>query len=217
MALAPLGPSWLPLLRRAEELLGGAGGPVSDLQASQLVTYLDELATWGRRVDLTAARSAEELVDLTLADAAVIAHSEVHGALPGEPTFIDVGTGAGAPGVIVGILRPGWRGTLVEPREKRVAFLRTVIGRLDLELDVSRGRSERLLPGGWHIAMSRATLPPEEWLAEGTRLARRAVWVLLAKGQPPASSGWRVAVDQAYELPLTGAPRRAVCYVPAAP
>jgi 16S rRNA (guanine527-N7)-methyltransferase len=213
MALQALGTGWLPLLRAVEERLGSAGVRVTDEERDRIAVYLDELVTWNRRTDLTAARSAEELVDLTLPDAAVI----VEGTRELEAdvrSFVDVGAGAGAPGLVVSVLRPEWRGVLVEPRGRRVAFLRTVIGRLGLPVRVERGRSEDLTQAAWDVGMSRATLPPPRWLAEGTRLARRCVWVLLARDEPPDHTGWRIAVDRAYRWPLTGVDRRAACYVP---
>jgi 16S rRNA (guanine527-N7)-methyltransferase len=217
MTLTALGPGWLPLIERAARALAEDGGAALDAdRARQIGTYLDELVTWGRRIDLTAARTAEELVDLTVADALVIAGHVVHRPADGPRSFVDVGAGAGAPGVPLALLWPSGRGTLVEPRDKRVAFLRTVVGRLALPIEVVRSRSEALPARGWEVAVSRATLPPPAWLAEGTRLARDAVWVLLAREGPPSIGGWCPIVDFAYAWPLTGVGRRAVCYAPEA-
>lgn len=127
--------------------------------------------------------------------------------------WVDVGSGAGAPGIGLHLLleQPF---TLVEPKAKRVAFLRTVIGQLGLtDVEVRRARSDDLETGGWETAISRATLAPDSWLAEGTRVASKRVWVLLAKHAAPESAEWSVEADSAYALPLTKAERRAVCYV----
>lgn len=216
-----------PLALRAFEELHRAGHVATDLQSSiacaqeggnileALVTYLNELRTWNTRVNLTAARTAEEAVDLTLADALVLATHGANEAANEEPwTWVDVGAGAGAPGLILALLRRAWTVTLVEPRDKRVAFLRSIIGRLNSGATVRRLRSDELAEKQWDVAVSRATLNPEAWLDEGTRLARRAVWVLLAHGEVPARSGWCVARDVSYRWPLTGADRRAVCFYP---
>src|SRR6185295_3573384 len=162
---------------------------------------------WNQRVDLTAARSAEELVDLYLSDALVLAAS---GACVERESWCDVGSGAGAPGLVLQLLRPEWALTLVEPRAKRVAFLRTAIGQLRLGSQLVAGRSEVLDANGCDVAVSRATFPPQEWLAEGARLARQGVWVLLARGATPSLAGWRLASEVDYEWPLTGAARRAL-------
>jgi 16S rRNA (guanine527-N7)-methyltransferase len=227
MALAPLGSRWIPLVERAlEELAGrhaergerthhanfsettGTAGVRENIRDAipSIVRYLDDVAEWNQRTDLTAARSPEELVDLTLADALVVTRS----AAPAG-TWIDVGSGAGAPGLVVALLLPTCPVTLVEPRDKRVAFLRSVVGRLGLvNVTVVRGRSEGVKTE-FDVALSRATLPPREWLAEGARLAR-SVWVLVAREEAPTLPGFVVVEDIRYEWPLTSVERRAVRY-----
>lgn len=198
-------------VERVQATLSGAPAPLvlPPAWTSAVSAYLDELASWNLRTDLTAARSPEELVDLTIADAAVVA------AFSGEEgDWVDVGSGAGAPGLILGILRPRARMVLVEPRDRRVAFLRSVIGKLELrQVRVERGRSDTLAGGRFDTAISRATLPPPEWLAEGARLSRRSVWVLLAREPAPHHDGLVPDVDVTYEWPLTSVSRRAVRFV----
>jgi len=212
-------PAWVPLLERAASGLGlGAHAPAASL--ARIAEYLDHLVRWNQKTDLTAARSAEELVDLSLADALVLASHGTPGSgagrgAAGVQTWVDVGSGAGAPGLVLALLCPSLTVTLVEPRDKRVAFLRSVAGSLSISnVSVVRGRSDSLSPHAWDVAVARATLPPPDWLREGVRLSRRAVWVLLARDEPPALDGVRVDVDQRYEWPLTGSGRRAVRYVP---
>jgi 16S rRNA (guanine527-N7)-methyltransferase len=174
----------------------------------QLVAYCDLAVTWNQRVDLTAARSADELVDLLLADALAIC-----AARPGDTGehWYDVGSGIGAPGIPLSLLSPV-KMTLIEPRTKRVAFLRTAVGSLGRpDITVSRSRSDEFLAASCDVAVSRATLPPPEWLKEGARLAKHAVWLLLAKAAVPDLDGRSVLADISYSWPLTGAQRRAVC------
>jgi len=207
MALVRLGEGWLP---RIERCLGALGSPTELPTLRLLAEVLDRVVEWNQKVDLTAARDADELVDLFVADAAVVArlHDE-----RGE-TWVDVGSGAGAPGLTIALLT-GASLTLVEPKDKRVAFLRTLVGVLALDrVRVERARSDALASQRFDVAISRATLEPPDWLREGTRIARRATWVLLAKGEAPSAKGWRIDRDEGYALPLTGAPRRAVRYVP---
>jgi len=176
--------------------------------AEQLVKYCELVVAWNQRVDLTAARSADELVDLLLADALAIAS-----ALPGaaQERWLDVGSGVGAPGIPLALLLPVAM-TLVEPREKRVAFLRTAVGSLSRpDIVVQRARSDRFANASCETAVSRATLPPAEWLAEGARLATDRVWLLLAKAGLPEIGPRRILADVRYHWPLTGAERRAIC------
>jgi len=178
-----------------------------------LVTgWLDLLATWNARIDLTAARSAEELVDLMLEDALVLSLR-----IPSGASVVDIGSGAGAPGLALALLRPDVRMHLVEPLNKRVAFMRTVIGTVRAEnVVLERGRGEELLkrPERFDVAISRATLAPPAWLALGAELVREggSVWVLLAKEAPPEHASLRAQEDVSYAWELTGAERRAVRY-----
>jgi len=209
---------WQPLIERSIAALPETAVPLERVWGSSaeraaacaaLGRLLDLVLLWNQRVDLTAARSPEELVDLYLTDALVIAACAGPAA---NASWIDVGSGAGAPGLVLQLLRPELQLTLVEPRSKRVAFLRTAIGQLRLGSKVVGGRSDGIGGGACDLAVSRATFPPEEWLAEGARLARRGVWVLLARGPAPSLAGWQPAIEVDYEWPLTQAPRRALCF-----
>jgi 16S rRNA (guanine527-N7)-methyltransferase len=221
-ALRPLGPAWQPLLEGSVETLVNGGVATDALWRAaderaaalgRLGALLDEVVTWNARIDLTAARSERELVDLYLADALVIAAYESrHGATAGE-RWVDVGSGAGAPGLALALLWPEPKLTLVEPRQKRVAFLRRAAGRFPAAPPhIVEGRSE-IVPSWSHdVALSRATLAPDEWLNEGARLARQRVWVLLARATPPALAGWHVHGRIEYEWPLTRVARTALVF-----
>lgn len=187
---------------------------VDPARKSDVRRWLDLLGQWNARIDLTAARGPDELHDLMIADAAVLAAR-----IPEGARIVDVGSGAGAPGLALAILRPDLKITLVEPLKKRVAFLRTVIGSLDrrdVELVGERVESVVAARGvSWDVAISRATLAPAEWISVGLSLAP-SVWVLLAKDEPPVTAAARAVEEHAYAWPLTKASRRAVRYVAAA-
>lgn len=171
-----------------------------------LVLWLDTLLEWNARLDLTAARTVNELVDLMVADAMVLAPHVAQGA-----SLVDVGTGAGAPGLALAILRPDLKVTLVEPLTKRISFLRTVlakVGRTDVTLVRARAEDVRAT---FDVAISRATLAPERWLSAGLVLAQD-VWVLLAKDDAPSHPDATMVQDLTYQWPLTEATRRMVAY-----
>jgi len=201
---------------RVEPLLGCSldGASRTDLQ-----TYLAELRSWGARLDLVAPRTQDEFLDLSIWDAALVAREEAE-AGSAQHRIVDVGSGGGAPGIPLAIFLAALRGhcelTLVEPRAKRVTFLRTVCAKLtSVRIDVVRGRSEELEGGTFDVAISRATLAPDAWLNEGCRLATKAVWVLLARGDAPADGSWPIGRDIDYEWPLLGHRRRALRYAKA--
>lgn len=197
------------------EVLNAFGRSPDEPQAdstlgARLCLWAERVVAWNQRIDLTAARSAEELVDLLVADAAALAPSFVAAA---SSSCVDVGSGAGAPGIGLALLVPALKLTLVEPKTKRVAFLRSVVGALGRpDVRVERTRSEQLPAQGWDFAVSRATLEPSAWRDEGMRLARRGVWVLLAQHEPPDPGHYEIVADFEYRWPLTGVRRRAVSY-----
>jgi 16S rRNA (guanine527-N7)-methyltransferase len=174
-------------------------------------TWLHRLEEWNARIDLTGARTRKDLVDLMIADAVVLSAR-----MPRQVDVIDVGSGAGGPGLALALFRPDLRVTLVESRTKRVSFLRSVIdeiARPDIAIRHARGES---LCGvrAWNVAVSRATLRPGAWLDLGRKLVSSGgtVWVLLAREEPPTNAETRMEAEIAYEWPLTGARRRALSY-----
>jgi 16S rRNA (guanine527-N7)-methyltransferase len=214
------------LVDRAAATLGGARpAPVVAREVlppgvrDDIATWLGLLEQWNARIDLTAARTPEELVDLMIADALVLAPHLAPGA-----RLVDIGSGAGAPGLGLALLRRDLRVTLVEPLGKRASFLRTVlgtVGRADVAIERVRGEALAGTAAGpttgtnaWDAAVSRATLAPAQWLEMGTKLAEPggAVWVLVATEPPPVHPRAALDIDLTYAWPLTGAARRALCY-----
>src|SRR6188768_1625865 len=103
MPLARLGNGWLPRIERVLREVPASAGLALSLEtgaADQLVRWLDLVVTWSERVDLTAARDADTLADLLLADAALLASTPLSGSV------VDVGSGVGAPAIPLAILRP---------------------------------------------------------------------------------------------------------------
>lgn len=96
--------------------LGALG--LADPARAALAAYLDTLAAWSPRVNLTAARTPEERVGLLVA-AVLPALPLVR---PGR--LVDVGSGNGSPGLVLALARDDVHATLLEPRAKRWAFLR---------------------------------------------------------------------------------------------
>jgi 16S rRNA (guanine527-N7)-methyltransferase len=199
------------LMALCDRVAAELGSTMTPSARARIGTWLERLQEWNARIDLTAARSDQELVDLMLADALVLAAR-----IPAGASVVDVGTGAGAPGLALALLRDDLRVTLVEPVGKRVSFLRTVLGAVGrADVVVERGRGEVLAGSrSWDIATSRATLAPATWLELGTTLVAPGgcVWVLLASGAPPERAHTTIEAERVYAWPLTRAERRAVSY-----
>ena len=96
----------------------------------RLLVYLAELMKWSRRVNLIARDTPEaQVVETHFLDSLTLLPF-LDGA--GEVHLLDVGSGAGFPGLALACVRPDARFTLCEPRQKRVSFLRHVVRTLGL-------------------------------------------------------------------------------------
>ncbi len=127
-----------------------------------------------------------------------------------EGRWVDLGSGAGFPGIALAAWHPAATVTLVERRQKRAAFLEVVLGQAGLtNATVSTGDADRL-PTGWDGLISRAFRPPADVLTLGRRLLRPGgTLVLLLAGQDlPAPEGY--TDDHVHTYPIDGKPRRAV-------
>ncbi|HNS98755.1 MAG TPA: 16S rRNA (guanine(527)-N(7))-methyltransferase RsmG [Polyangiaceae bacterium] len=201
----PLPPRSDTIPSRLEQLAHALETPLDPTIRLQLVQWIETILHWNQKIDLTAARTIDELLDLCVADAIVLSRS-----IEANRRVVDVGSGAGAPGLPLALLRPDLTVTLVEPLAKRVAFLRTVAGSLPTTVSIQRTHGENLPHHGWDVAISRATLEPSAWLAMGLHLvdSKGKVAVLLARQEisPPIDAVSEE--DISYRWPLTQAQRR---------
>ncbi len=86
----------------------------------RLLAYADELLKWNKKVSLTAITRTDEVVDKHLLDSLAVL-PEVQGATH----LLDLGAGAGLPGIPLAVAVPGLRATLVDAVSKKVAFMKT--------------------------------------------------------------------------------------------
>lgn len=190
--------------------------PVPDDARPLLLAYGALVARWNAHIDLTAARTPEQLAEVLFADALVLTDEAL---VPRDARVLDVGSGAGAPAVPLALLRPDVSLVLVEPRRKRVAFLRTAVGSLDTlagRVEVRELKLDPLAPtvvgSPFDVAMARATFAPSVWLPLALRLATRALVLTAAETPPDAPEGSRALHETRYLLPRTGAARRITAY-----
>lgn len=164
------------VLRRGARRLGLSLTP---RQLGLLAAYAAEVARWGRRINLTGARDGAEFAKLHILDSVSIL--PLLGIAPGQ-AWADVGSGAGVPGIPLAVLTPGTRWLLVEPREKRWAFLVHAVHTLGLAgveaLRVRAGSGAEagaVEPGSLDGVVSRALGVPalacHGWLKPGGLLA----------------------------------------------
>lgn len=123
-------------LQAGLERLGVAADGVT---LDRLARYHALLTEWNARIDLTAVLDPEEMVDRHYLDSAAPLALDL---IPQGARVIDVGTGAGLPGIPLCILRPDLRVTLLDAQRKRVTFLQAAIEALDLPAQAVHMRAE---------------------------------------------------------------------------
>jgi len=198
----------------AEHLKIDLGDEVLD----RLLIYLAELMKWSRRINLIARDTPEDQVienhfldSLTLVPLLREAEGPVH--------LLDIGTGAGFPGLVLACVLPTAAFTLVEPRQKRVTFLRHLIRTLGLtNVAVVADRIEphaAAWQGRFSHVTSRAVAEPGLFLPLVRPLVTLETRIILMLTREEALAGieqiapgpWRIVTTRSLTLPFSGAPR----------
>lgn len=179
-------PSAVEIAERLSAPLAELGVALTASAAELLARYLALLLPWNLRVNLTGARSVDEILERHLGDSFALLPQLPAGAL----RFIDVGAGAGFLGVGVAALRADVHCVLLEPVGKKHAFLRAVARELPLpNLEPRAERLESHLPSSGFepcdVAASRATWPPLAWLARARPLLRPGGLAVGYEGREP--------------------------------
>ncbi len=113
---------------------------LTEKQLEQFRTYYQLLTTWNEKINLTAITEYEEVLTKHFLDSLSIAKI-FHEKKPN--TLIDIGTGAGFPGIPIKIIYPEIKITLLDSLQKRIGFLNEVINQLKLsEIYTIHGRAE---------------------------------------------------------------------------
>jgi 16S rRNA (guanine527-N7)-methyltransferase len=148
-----------------------------------LEEYAALLATEGVTRGLIGPREVPRLWDRHLINCGLLAPL-----VPADARLADVGSGAGLPGLVLAIVRPDLRVTLVEPMARRVAFLEEVRDRLGLEtMHVVRERAEQWPdPPRFDVVTSRAVAPLAKLLAWSMPLVSETGVLLAMKGSSAA-------------------------------
>ena len=116
-----------------EQVFDNYGFPLTEKQIEQLVLYSVELRRWNHHINLTAINEDVDVIYKHFLDSVSVLE---HCTIAEEHNLIDIGTGAGFPGVVLKIYIPNIRLTLVEASHKKIAFLKYLISRLGLDSSI---------------------------------------------------------------------------------
>lgn len=184
------------------ELFSEEGISLTQSQGEQLDRYGDLLLDWNQRMNLTAITQPEEVAVKHFLDSALLlSHCP---ALPSSLSLIDVGTGAGFPGIVLAVLRPDWKITLLDSLQKRVNFLETVCRELGLNQVVclhsraEEGGQNPALRERFDAATARAVANLPLLCEYCLPFVKKEGWFLPMKGADPQEEGRRA--KQALDL-----------------
>lgn len=183
------------------------GIPLSTEQVQRFMVYLKQLQLWNQSFNLTRITLGDEIIIKHFVDSLAALRADdiqVGGRL------LDVGTGAGFPGIPLKIARTDLNITLVEPTAKKCSFLRFIVGLIKLEnVDIFDGTLERFLneplPHELFDYLTTRALKHDWILHAGTRLLRKGGKAILYSSQPigraDLSPNWLFVSEYAFQLP----------------
>ena len=199
------------------EGLSAMGLQVGEDVPARLWAYAEELLKWNAKVNLTAITKVPEVVEKHLLDSLAVLPEVGEGG-----TLLDLGAGAGLPGIPLAIARPGLQVTLVDAVAKKVMFMKNAIARAGLagrakaahlHLD---GQPEREGLARADTLISRAFRDVAPWLELAAAYRAPGGRVVAMVGQRPDAASWkpvaerhglRLWSERTYQLPFTGDPR----------
>lgn len=184
------------------------GRDLTEPQAQGLAGYLNLLIAWNARMNLVGIRDWQSILADLVADswhlADILADLLAEQSLPENPRILDLGAGAGLPGIPLRMFWSAGDYLMVEPRQKRAIFLQTAIANLDLKRTrVFAGRTEEL-PEAEHdadLVLGRAFLPWREFLGLARTLIKptgRALVFANAETPTDVPDGWSLECARDY-------------------
>ncbi len=191
------------------------GVELDEEQTSSLLTFLDQIYIWNRLAGLTTI-PRENAARLHILDSLA--------ARPFVRTgpCLDIGTGAGLPGLVLAVVLPAVRFVLVESNRKRCSFLSETSRLLGLKnVEIVQSDIETFAPEPrYPTVISRAFRPPSEFLQIAGKLVREDGEIVLLMADPTTeflselerNSGFSASRERRFALPGGGEPRTIVSF-----
>jgi 16S rRNA (guanine527-N7)-methyltransferase len=183
---------------------------LSKAQLQHISTYIDMLLRWNARINLTAVRKPEEIVTRHFGESLFAARHLFPAASgrsandEGRTTYdaIDIGSGAGFPGLPLKIWAPQLRLTLIESNHRKATFLREVVRALTLtDVNVFSARAEQFA-GSASLVTLRAVEQFERILPIARRLVAPGGRLALLIGESQAATALKLLPELRWREPL---------------
>jgi 16S rRNA (guanine527-N7)-methyltransferase len=175
-------------MNQERELREGAarlGLALSDRQCERLLAYAALILKWNKVYNLTALRDPATVLTHHLLDSLAVV-TPLHRERPSPSSLLDVGAGAGLPGVVIAIQREDIHVSCLDAVAKKAAFVQQVAA--ELELPNLRGLHARVesLTGGYDIISSRAFASLPDFFRQSRQLLNPEGLWLAMKGRVPS-------------------------------
>ncbi len=210
-----------------EEGLNRLGLKLNPSAIESLCHYFTELTKWSRKMNLIAPAPAQQILESHFLDSLTLLPFLTATELPKK--LLDVGSGAGFPGLVLKTVLPELSVTLIEPRQKRVSFLKHIIRTLGLKditvlaIRLEKAKPPTELPELFPLITSRAFTSTGEFLDLVEPLCQADGKVICMKGPkaPEEIESWRqqnpvspfsLTEIQQFTLPYSKATRNLVIF-----
>jgi 16S rRNA (guanine527-N7)-methyltransferase len=163
----------------------------------QFLYYADELLKWNTRINLTGLKTTQEVVVKHFLDSLA-----VWTRVKDLKSLVDIGTGAGFPGLPLKLVMPHLHLTLIEPTAKKTAFLHFVIAHLKLsevevrQIHLTAPEAHKMGPS-FHGVITRATFSLDHYIKIGAPLVKPGGRLVAMKGPYLEEAQWQEAVRKA--------------------
>ena len=191
----------------------------TDKQKTQLLEYVTQLLKWNQTYNLTAIRDPEQALIQHVFDSLAVIKPITDYFFDQnikQATILDVGSGAGLPAVILGIMIPTSQMRCVDPVEKKMTFVRQVVGILKLSnVEPIHDRVEHLESGPYDLVISRAFASLEDFAQLAGSKVKTKGLLLAMKGKHPQeeieslenNTSWKVEKVEPIKVPQLDAQR----------
>jgi 16S rRNA (guanine527-N7)-methyltransferase len=150
----------------------------------EVARYAEILATWGIDRGLVGPKEGDRIWDRHIANCIPVTTLLTN---PSEgASLLDIGSGAGLPGIVIALARPDLKVTLLEPLQRRIDFLEEVVAELGIEITIKRGRAESF-KGGFNFVTARAVAPLPKLATVSWHLVMGGGSLLAMKGESAAA------------------------------
>ena len=199
-------PGKAPTAEGVQAIIARCGLSLSLDQARQLAVYLQTLMHWNSRMNLVGPKDWATVCSALVTDSIHLAAIIPELGLPGEPLTLDIGAGAGLPGIPLRICWSKGEYIMLEPRQKRAIFLNTLLAQLKLPgTRVLRLSAEAYGLSGPQadLILSRGVRPWAEFLDLTRPLLKKSGKVIVFSNQAFGSTqdvppGWGAPEERTY-------------------